>query len=81
MRKNNAVSGVEAVFYFRQLIFFSFFGFAACKILVPCPRLNPYPLHWKYRVLTTGLPGKFQKVFDKGFQEGAEENLEESCDT
>ena len=29
----------------------------ACGILVPQPGLNPFPLHWKCGVLTTGLPG------------------------
>ena len=23
-------------------------------------RLNPYPLHWEHRVLTTGPPGEFK---------------------
>ena len=32
----------------------------ACRILIPQPRMEPVPqeiLQWKYRVLTTGLPG------------------------
>ena len=31
---------------------------AACGILVPWPGIEPAPLHWKRRVLTSGLPGK-----------------------
>ena len=31
---------------------------AVCGILVPQPRLNQGPLHWKRAVPTTGLPGK-----------------------
>ena len=29
----------------------------ACGILVPQLEIEPVPLHWKCRVLTTGLPG------------------------
>ena len=29
-----------------------------CGILVPQPGIKPCPLHWKNRVLTTGLPWK-----------------------
>ena len=41
---------------------------AACELLVACgirfpdEGLNLDPLHWKYRVLTTGPPGKFPDV-------------------
>ena len=38
--------------------FFFFFGVAVCRILVPNQGLNPGPLHWKCRILTTGVPGK-----------------------
>lgn len=34
-KRDNAVGGVEALFHFRQLIFFLFFGFTAFRILVP----------------------------------------------
>ena len=37
--------------------FFSFFGHAACGILVPTQRWNLYLLQWKHGVLTTGLQG------------------------
>ena len=30
---------------------------AACWILVPWPGIEPWPWHWKHRVLTTGPPG------------------------
>ena len=30
----------------------------ACRILVPQPGMNPHPLQWKLRVLTTGSTGK-----------------------
>ena len=30
----------------------------ACRILDSWPGIEPCPLHWKYRVLTAGLPGK-----------------------
>ena len=33
---------------------------AACGIYFPDQGLNPGPLHWEHRVLTTGLPGKSQ---------------------
>ena len=29
-----------------------------CGILVPQPGIIPAPVHWKHRVLTTGMPGK-----------------------
>ena len=31
----------------------------ACGILIPRPRIEPGPLRWKHRVLTTGPSGKF----------------------
>ena len=40
--------------------FFSFLCWprcTACRILVPPPETEPGPQQWKYRVLTTGLPG------------------------
>ena len=37
---------------------FSWLSHMACGMLVPQQELNPCPLHWKHRVLTTGLPGK-----------------------
>ena len=33
----------------------------AWGILVPQPGMNPHPLQWKRRVLTTGPPGKSPK--------------------
>ena len=30
----------------------------ACSTAVPRPRIEPVPLRWQCRVLTTGLPGK-----------------------
>ena len=33
-------------------------GYIACAILVPYQGLNPSPLQWKLRILTTGLPVK-----------------------
>ena len=38
-----------------------FFGCAACGILVPRLGIEPSPMHWKRRVLTTGPPGKSLK--------------------
>ena len=35
----------------------------ACGILVPQPGINPCPLHWEHRVLTTGQPGKSREQF------------------
>ena len=42
------------------LFFFSFFlpHCAACGVSVPRPGIEPCPLMWKCRVLTTRLPGK-----------------------
>ena len=37
--------------------FFFLFSWAARRILDPNRGLNPHPLHWKHRVLTTGPPG------------------------
>ena len=49
----------------RPLIHFELFSFfyfwpclAACRILFPNQGFNPCLLHWKHRVLTTGLQGK-----------------------
>ena len=42
--------------------FFSFFGHAACGILVPTQRWNLYLLHCTRGVSTTGLPEKSQEV-------------------
>ena len=40
------------------------------EVSEPDRRLNPGPLHWKHRALTTGLPGKSQQAvnFDVHFQ-------------
>lgn len=35
---------------------------AACRIFVPQPGLNPWPLHLKCRVLATGPPGNLNSV-------------------
>ena len=35
----------------------------ACGIIVPQQGLNPYPLQWKHRVLTTGQPGKSLNLY------------------
>ena len=52
------------VIYFKynsvEYTFFFFFGQAACGILVPQPVIKPSLLHWQYKVLTTGPPGKSQ---------------------
>ena len=41
----------------------------ACRILVPWPGIEPCPLQWKCRVLTTGLPGNsLVSLFLKGHQ-------------
>ena len=50
-----------------------FFGFywphrAAGRILAPLPGIEPAPPQWKYRVLTTGSPGKSKQV--KKIEEG-----------
>ena len=37
--------------------FFSRHCFAACRILVPWLRIKPGPQQWKYKILTTELPG------------------------
>ena len=31
---------------------------ATCGILVPRPGIEPVPLHWEHRILTTGASGK-----------------------
>ena len=53
---DNKVKGTNPVL----LLLSSFFGAynAAGGILVPRPGLNSCSLHWKHRVLPTGLPGK-----------------------
>ena len=43
-----------------KLLFFFFFGHPACGILVPQPRTEPIPLHWKHGVLTAHPPEKSQ---------------------
>ena len=43
---------------FKNLSFF-FCHTVACEILVPQPGIEPDLLHWKCRVLTTGLPGPY----------------------
>ena len=43
--------------------FFVCFGHEARGILVPWPGMEPALLHWKCRVLTTGLPGKSWNLF------------------
>ena len=35
----------------------------ACGIFVPWPGIESMPLHWKSRVLTTGLPGVLRESF------------------
>ena len=48
----------------------------ACAIFVSDHGSNPYPLHWKYEVLTTGLPGKFpQSLFWHIFLNGSTQSL------
>ena len=54
-------------FYLFILQFISFFFFlnfwfhrSACRILAANQGSNLFPLHWKLRVLTTGLLGKSQ---------------------
>ena len=48
----------------------------ACAIFVSDQGSNPYPLHWKYKVLTTGLPGKFpQSLFWHIFLNGSTQSL------
>ena len=54
---------IDSVYYFFKLISFFFFFFfwphwVACGILVLQSGSNSCPLQWKYRVLTTGPPGK-----------------------
>ena len=49
----------------REKAFFFFFFFfwliqVACGILVPQSVIDPHPLQWKLRVLTTGPPGNSQ---------------------
>ena len=34
----------------------------ARRILAPQPGIEPVPLHWKHRVLTTGLPERTPKI-------------------
>ena len=49
---------------FLNHFFFFFCHTTACAIFVSDQGSNPYPLHWKYEVLTAGLPGKFlQSLF------------------
>ena len=43
-------------YFFYLFIFWPYPG--ACRILIPWPGIEPVPLHWKHRVLTTGPPGK-----------------------
>ena len=51
----------------KETLFFFFLGCSAHGILVPWLGIELKPLHWKHRVLTTGLPGKSQerKSFEK----------------
>ena len=44
--------------YYLFFFLFSWLSHMACGMLVSQQELNPCPLHWKHRVLTTGLPGK-----------------------
>ena len=44
--------------YFIVLILISWLCHTMCGILGPDQELNPHPLHWKHRVLTTRPPGK-----------------------
>ena len=44
-------------------LFAYLFGCTACKIIVPDQELNPCPLQCKFRVLTTGPPGKSQEYW------------------
>ena len=44
--------------YAGYFILLNLFIFLVCGILIPWPGLKPSPLHWKHRVLATGLPGK-----------------------
>ena len=54
------------IFFLSPPPFFFFFWLyhMACRILVPQPGTkNLPPLYWKFRVLTTGLPGKSLERF------------------
>ena len=43
---------------------FLFLGMLSpCGIIVPRPGIEPHPLHWGQRVLTTGPPGKSRESF------------------
>ena len=47
-------------FYLKKILLFFFLPHCvACEILVPQPGIEPGLLHWKCRVLTTGLPGPY----------------------
>ena len=50
-----------------SVLFEKFFLFLAmlspCGIIVPRPGIEPHPLHWGQRVLTTGPPGKAWESF------------------
>ena len=50
----------QIFFVFYDTNFFFSTLCAACKISVPDQVLNPSPLQWKLRVLSTGLPGNSQ---------------------
>ena len=41
-----------------HIVLFFWLHLAACEILVPRPGIEPMPLQWKHRVLTTGPPGR-----------------------
>ena len=61
-----ACAAQEGVLFYCSCVIYVFFlggGLfgprrAACRILVPQPGVEPRPLQWKCRVLTTGPPGK-----------------------
>ena len=58
----------ENLFLLHVIPVFFFFFFFFCQgtwdvgFLLPDQGLNPHPLHWKHRVLTTGHPGKSQVI-------------------
>ena len=47
----------------RDFIYLFWSEYRVCGILVPWPGSNLCPLQWKYKVLTTGPPGKFPLPF------------------
>lgn len=50
---------LNSIFKKKKILFTFWLHWEACGILVPPQGIKPAPpAHWKFRVLTTGMPGK-----------------------